>query len=764
MSNQDPELEELLRHPLDRQVIELLRASRPAAPPLDPDFRSQLRMKLVGEARRVLTQTPPRPWLSLTFRPRPALVAVAAGFLVVLMGGIAYQKLNPPVPSPIEAITTSVDRKSNVAIAEPIKIGFRGPVDKNAVAQTVDIQPAARYTTRWEGQTLVIIPLHPLTSSTGYTLTVVPSAGQPAAPSQPQPSVVVRFVTAPSPPPPVVPPVFRSDNLTFLGESRIAEPGKFGSYAWAPDGQALAISRLSIETSASPGTASPSETPGTAARAVSSTEVWLMSPQGTLVRRLGERASEPSVAPAGGQFAFWREEGQGGASLMVASLDGDGSNALRVATLPALPEQPPAWLGSDRLAFVSGGMMKIVDLQGTAVAAPPLRASGRLAGSPDGRFLAVETPDGALLYDVRTSGITALSGATSFAWSARADLAYVVTQGGSAVLSVLPHESTSTRQLVSSTAGDTWSELNWAPDARSLLLISRQGSGGGERAYLVNADGSGGLVPFGNTQQEYTAPRWSPLGTAVVFVRRDETGRAALWTAGVAVGQPSAADQAQLAAESEVDRFMRSRLQGQIQDSEAELGPDALTSYRALDVPLTGRPDPYFARYYPVGVQFVSPDKFFIGVRIVLADARSKLETSFFEEHLTVIRHDQRFRIDAVETGATIHFGQGPHVVSVVEVRPQGNGEAPARQLLVRFDADLDPATVSRGSVFVRSAAGDRIAPVDFKFNQTAHQVTLTLPKLNPGKYQLVASTGVSDVKGQPLAPEYASPLVVEED
>ena len=50
----DPELEELFQDPAHREVVDLLKLSRPAAPPLDPNFRTYLRTKLMTEAHRTL--------------------------------------------------------------------------------------------------------------------------------------------------------------------------------------------------------------------------------------------------------------------------------------------------------------------------------------------------------------------------------------------------------------------------------------------------------------------------------------------------------------------------------------------------------------------------------------------------------------------------------------------------------------------------------------------------------------------------------------
>jgi len=754
MTPRDPELEELFTHPIDREVVELLRASRPGTPPLDASFKSDLRARLMSEARRRLPPTERRSWFAgLMLRPMPAFAAIAAGFLLVAAGFALVRTLRGT--QSVTAIETNVQGKSDVRTAEPIKIQFRGAVDKTTAAQTVEIQPAAQYTTRWEGQTLVIIPLHPLAANTGYTVKVAPASDQPAS--------VVRFVTMASPPPPVVPPMFRAENLTFLSESRIADPGAISSFTWAPDGVSLLVTRPPSERPSPSPTSSPAATSGasqgTTARLATSTEIWLLSPQGTAVRRLAPRGSDPSVAPSGGQFAFWRTDSSGEVSLMVSGLDEDGTAAVKVASPGAQPTQPPLWVGPDRLAYVDGGTLHLVTLLGSSVPTLRLSITGSLAASRDGRLLVAETPDGPVVYDPAARRIMRQlpPGASRFAWSPRGDLAYVTPGPVGAELFVLSPADRDPR-LVVSAPGDATSDVNWAPDANSLLIATRSPgvSPPGPRALLVNADGVGGLTVFGSSSREYSAPRWSPLGTAVAFIRRDETGRMALWRADLALGEPAAADLAQVQAQAEVDKFMTLRLRGNLSEAQAELGPEARETYETAGVSL-----PAGSRFYKVGVQLVTPNKFLIGVRIVFSDPKSKQETSFVEEHVTVVRIDaQPFRIEAVEIGSRVELGRGPSVVSVAAER---SGDAPVRDLLVRFDADLDPATVSSDAVYLRGPSGDRVAAASFSFDPASRVVDLKLPKLSPGKYQLVVSTAVTDWRGQPLPQEYQSPFVVED-
>src|SRR5205823_5564818 len=117
---EDKELDELFTDPAHQEVVDLLKASRPATPPLDPNFRLHLRAQLMAEARKTLTPRAARSWFPFTFTPRllaPAMAAVAAGFIVVL--GIEVYLANQPATSSLVAMDVSkLNNKTNVATGE----------------------------------------------------------------------------------------------------------------------------------------------------------------------------------------------------------------------------------------------------------------------------------------------------------------------------------------------------------------------------------------------------------------------------------------------------------------------------------------------------------------------------------------------------------------------------------------------------------------------------------------------------------------------
>ena len=69
----DPELQEIFTDPAHQEVLDMLNASRPAAPPLDPHFRSYLRAKLMTEAQRTLGPRASRSWFPFRFTPNANL-------------------------------------------------------------------------------------------------------------------------------------------------------------------------------------------------------------------------------------------------------------------------------------------------------------------------------------------------------------------------------------------------------------------------------------------------------------------------------------------------------------------------------------------------------------------------------------------------------------------------------------------------------------------------------------------------------------------
>jgi hypothetical protein len=757
----DPELEELFQDPAHREVVNLLKVSRPAAPPLDPHFRNYLRAKLMTEARHTLQQGAGRPWFAFTLKPRtlaPAMAAVAAGFLVVL--GVQIYLHNQPTSNSVVAHLPSKDQ-TNVATAEPIVIPFTGPVDKNAVADTVVIEPATAVTKHWVGQNLVIIPDHPLAPNTTYTVSLKPTAAPPPVTpnTQPKPTptvaptpVILRFTTVPAPVAPVIPPSYKSANVHYGYDSRLADSGTVFGASWTPTGQLLVTRPAGQPGPGSPASPSASASPSGPAAPTATTDVWLMSTLGTPIRLVAPAGSFPAAAPSGGLFAVWLQAPGNQANLEIRDLQGNLQST--VATVDGIPNRPAVWLAGDRLAFVDNGSLRIASLHGATIAIPNLKVDhGSIVASPSGQSLAVESADRSVLIDLTSSSAarTVLDGATGFAWSAKGNLAYLTQHASGTDLFVAPGGLTPAR-VASSPAGQTWSDLNWAPDGASLLLTSKAAGAGSSasRLMLINADGSA-LTPFAS-EREYSSPQWSSHGDFVLFTRQDEAGGRAFWTA---TTSPSDVDTAEKQALAEVEKFMQARLRGDVAAAQAELDAAGLSAYQSGASSLVSAAGTQFDRYYPVTVQQTgsNPSTFLVGVRVF--GSRAGAQRSYFEEQLTLLLKNQRYLVDAVKSTPAMPLSHGPTVVSV-EVVASDSGA----QVRIRFDADLRADSVSNDTIQVKDADGNRVSS-RIAFDPDNHLATLTL-KLRPGTtYQLAVTTGVTDINNVALAQEYDAPLVI---
>jgi dipeptidyl aminopeptidase/acylaminoacyl peptidase len=292
-----------------------------------------------------------------------------------------------------------------------------------------------------------------------------------------------------------------------------------------------------------------------------------------------------------------------------------------------------------------------------------------------------------------------------------------------------------------------------------LATTGTNGNGAGPSLMLVNRDGSNPIA-FGAPSLEYASPQWSPSGDLVLFTRRDEAGGRGFWTA---TATPSTTDSAANQALAEVAKFMLARINGDGAAAQAEMDEAGNAAYQAGASSLLGPAGIRYSRYYPVTVQpsGSKPNAFLVGVRIF--NSKGGVETSFFEEQLTLVAQGphftlapqaHRYLIDAVNASPTMPLGHGPTVVSVEVVQTPPGG-----QVRVRFDADLKPETVSNDTIQIKDGDG-KVVDAQVTFDADNHLATLAI-KLKPGTYQLVVTTRVTDVNGVALAQEYNAPLVI---
>lgn len=212
----------------------------------------------------------------------------------------------------------------------------------------------------------------------------------------------------------------------------------------------------------------------------------------------------PAFSPDGHRLAFVRESG-GNAEIYVANAD--GSNVRRLTRSPG-GDYTPAWSPDGAsIAFASnrGGLFRIFVMRadGTHVRlVAPHRSGGggsyTPAWSPDGSWIAFsssfETPENPELYRVHPDG-TGLQRLT-------------YTRGSADV-----------------PGDDAWP--SYAPDGRTIVFSSNRT--GRSELWTMNADGTGQRRLWGRPGSDAWAPRFSPDGGTIAFVRLFPPDRQQIW-------------------------------------------------------------------------------------------------------------------------------------------------------------------------------------------------------------------------------------------
>ena len=188
--------------------------------------------------------------------------------------------------------------------------------------------------------------------------------------------------------------------------------------------------------------------------------------------------------------------------------------------------------------------------------------------------------------------------------------------------------------------------------------------------------------------------------------------------------------------------------------AQESLDASGLSAYQGGGSALLSPAGTRFERYYPVTVQLTgsNPNRFLVGVRIFVS--RAGVQRSFFEEQLTLVLKEQRYLVDAVTSTPAVTLGRGPTVLSY-DVVPT----SPGYQVRVHFDADLRPETVTTDTIEVKGADGKAVRS-QIAFDPETHTATLTLSLRSGSTYQLVVTTGVTDINGVTLAEEYHAQVV----
>ena len=760
----DPELEDLFRE--DRtlhQTARLLRASRPE-PTMQPDFQQRLRAQLLQAAASRPVRTgagrvreprhPRRPfWLRLrashfAWGGAGLGVALTAATVVALVVG----NQGPGTTQTIVA-TSPVAADHLVSPNNTILVSFNQPMNHTAVEAGLHIEPATQVTTTWQGNQLVITPVHHLAGNTPYTVTIPQTSLVASSGAHATAAVQISFGTAPTPPPIVghqQPPQVIQAGLGPAADSGVLLFAPDGGVVTNAPGQAAATpspsptaSASTTRTAAAPSTspaATQSATPLPTSGATAGPQLVELSAQPGNPLVLGAAATAAAFSPDGSHLAT-AVPSSDGSDITVSRADGTNSSTL---THSATRVVAIAWTSGTTVEYATAQAVESVDLGGNTenVAADP---PGSFAGLAPGGAVAYLSPNGA------TPGrLLTLAGGAVANLSGNQQAEDVAFSGDGSIVAWIDRSS-ATALLTTRPTGS---------GAAATVSILDPGSGLG--ALALNRDGS--VVAYGEVLRD---------GTGRLVVAQLPTG------APIAIGDgPS-----QVALSSQGD-VLAARLRS-TQGSSVALdrlpgaAPTPVTSVPAaasqvlhafLDAQVAGNLSALQAMSAP-GV--VTPSLLQSGLsRASLIDAvkhadgtvdaiatlvvdptTARTTALVAEEILSLKRTGGTYVVSGVHAMALHELVSGPHVISVTSTsRTKG------LTAQIGFDSDLDPTTVP-GAITVQDASGNSI-PVTVMYDENSRTATVSLSSIPSGALSIIVGTGLRDVNGQSPGAPFTAPLV----
>lgn len=766
----DPELADLFSEdPSLEETARLLRASRPE-PVIDVHFQRRLRGQLMAAAESRPTR--PRRGLAPRRAPRAPFwmrlrathlawggigvgVALSAATVIALVTGGQGQDHQRTVIA-----TSTVAAQHLVSPTNTITVSFNQAMNHGAVESGLRIEPATEVTTAWQGNDLVITPVHHLAGNTPYTVTIAQPALVASSGARATAPVQITFGTAPTPP--VVPgtPAPASLTTTSLGS---AQPG--GLVLFAPDGgvvvNATAPSGATPVPTPTPApsptpspspvpSASPGATPGitvpSAAPVVPTPAVQSSGPVLEELTRgsraplvLGPAAIAAAFSPDGSSLASAVQSPQGGSDILLSSAAGTGNRTL---THSAAPIVAVAW-STGSIEFATAQAVKTVDGSGTVE--PVAQPAGTIAAlSPDGSR-AYLTPGGGSsgrLYTLATGSVRTLSGAggaTGVAFS-----------GDGSTIAWIDNASGHPRLLTAPLAEDSSSPVTVLDPGAELGTVALNRDGTRVAYTETTSDGTGKLViaqvPTGAplaTGAAGSSLAFSPGGSAIALLASSGQGTQ------VALGQiPGSSAAPAAGVPAAATQVLHAFLDAQVRGDRGALGvlsvPGLLNG--SLLPPGLSRSSLIDAVTRPDGtVQAIAT--------LVLDPTPTRLTTLVADETLSLEPSGGSFVVNALTVSQLHPLAAGPHVLGVSSSQQQGR-----LTVTVAFDSDLAPDSVP-AAITVQQPSGARV-PATVSYDPNTRTATLTVTQAPSGALSVIVGTAVRDINDASPAAVFTAPVV----
>lgn len=599
-----------------------------------PAFRDRLRRELVA-ARAVTIARGTRPTAPVRRRRRRpvwgwAAAAAAVVVAIAVLVGTTGPFTGPPSRSAV-SVATNLDGAVSASATAVLRLTFSRPLDHATTLAALRLAPAARVSTRWDGETLTVRPAYGFAPDSAYVLTVDHTVARTASGVPLATDLHVVFGTAPAP-------AAASGSTAFALPDLVRVPVA----AADPGSEAVVTRDGSLLLTAA--------RPGGLVRVAHGTSTTLAAAAGALC----QSRSGQSVAYVSGT----------GPGTRIVFADAQGNPT---GTVPAEvdPGSPLGWVDDAQVVVVGGGRLRAVDRAGTVttLADTPVRA-GRdtVVVAPGGRYVFVGPPSGGTgrVLDLRTRTGHPLPGVTgqpafsadgaTVAWfdgSSGATVLDLAPSGGGPVLAVpLPVQP-----------GDRLGDLALSPDGYHVVY-----SVGDELRLAALPDGRTLAVSGAGGQ----SPNWSASGgllTVLTAGRIDAVAVTVQWDA---------------ALDALASAFARAQV-------SRDLG-----AMRALAAPDATLPNlPAVTRATALWIQPSNGGTATARIRLTVDPVPGDPVTRQAEETLTLAPRPGGGlpRVPAVAVGEFRPAPDGPQLLGVDTTTSPGTAR-------LSFDADLDPGTV----------------------------------------------------------------------
>lgn len=805
----DPELKELFgSDPELLRLAERLRESRPE-PVLDPRFHAVLRARLMREAQTVHAPRQPRFRLH---RFHPAAWGTLAAATAIAAAVVATVVAQPPAISHPGVVATNVTDNQQVNPHQAILVHFSQPMntaETTTLAKQLKMVPATAFTVTWKTPTtLVVTPLHPLATNTDYQVVIPSTAVHSQAGQTLRAPVTISFGTTASPPssPSASP-------IPTLSPSVVASAGSGASAFWGPAG-APGETVSPAQPAGSGSSASPSPAATTSATPSASLGGAVIFPPGSRPVTLSSAPADAAALSPNSYYLALAVPAAGGDALIYEDPRSSDPAATAHRVWPASGAQAApitalAWANDYEIVFVTPfGIHQTDVLNGRTTTLLRFPAGGTADGvvlSPNGDSAFVpaadiatspaspSTPASASASPTVTTAATPgganptpSTGPTGGAAPGTPTATPAAAQGASPddgwlVTGLRGSGPPTTTQLAGSAGGiaafsGDGTTLVWVSTSGGTSLLRELGTGdpSAAPAVLPGVSGSGIVALALNGDGGILAESLDPGGISVVRAGSGTVIGTAPLTATSLAFSPDGASLAAIASGSLVVTAIHQGSTGntpvsacagadlvlsQFVNAQVAGSTSQLASLSAPGVDAAATPAG-LSRGYVVSTGCAAQGPTLSASARLIIDPSGSAPGQFTDETVTLGKVGGGWLVSALGIPPLREQGGGPKVLSI-SVTPSASGaQSPASLVTITFDSDLDPGSVSAGSLWITGPGGASVTILSGPtYDPETRQVTLMVAGTLPAGSLVVVGTSLGDIDGGHPAAQVSYPI-----